>query len=103
MNYVPARVDCHRSFRGLLVIAVVLSDTGGLVQIASDTPATYHQGDGGAPAGAVPLAAPVYRSSVRDKEKLKRKLPPGISMSLQVELRESIIASQMVDCIYNPR
>jgi hypothetical protein len=75
MNYVPARVGCHWSFRGLLVIAVVLSGTGGLVQIASDTPATYHQGDGGAPAGAVPLAAPVFRSSTRDKEKLKRTLP----------------------------
>ncbi|MCU1255101.1 MAG: hypothetical protein JWM83_1411, partial [Candidatus Angelobacter sp.] len=36
MNYVPARVGCHWSFRGLLVIAVVLSGTGGLVQIASD-------------------------------------------------------------------
>jgi hypothetical protein len=88
MNYVPARVGCHWSFRGLLVIAVVLSGTGGLVQIASDTPATYHQGDGGAPAGAVPLAAPAFRSSVRDKEKFIAVASLGISMSLQVEVWE---------------
>ena len=95
MNYVPARVGCHWSFRGLLVIAVVLSGTGGLAQIASDTPATYHQGDGGAPAGAVPLAAPVFRSSVRDKENLSGSCP-RISMSLQVEVWEMGMFQQSV-------